>query len=74
MMYRQIVKNVEEVMSVLQIISKDNNAKSVPQNNPVDVGIVYSDADEIRKYKALLDDGIITQEEFDAKKKQLLGL
>ncbi len=30
--------------------------------------------DEIRKYKALLDDGIITQEEFDEKKKQILGL
>jgi predicted Zn-dependent peptidase len=28
----------------------------------------------IREYKKLLDDGIITQEEFDAKKKQLLGL
>lgn len=33
-----------------------------------------SPADEIRKYKQLLDDGILTQEEFDAKKKQLLGL
>lgn len=31
-------------------------------------------AEEIRKLKALLDDGYITQEEFDAKKKQLLGL
>lgn len=33
-----------------------------------------SSADEIRKFKSLLDDGIITKEEFDAKKKQLLGL
>ena len=31
-------------------------------------------ADEIKKYKELLDAGAITQEEFDAKKKQLLGL
>ena len=30
--------------------------------------------EELKKYKELLDDGIITQEEFDAKKKQLLGL
>lgn len=30
--------------------------------------------DELRKYKQLLDDGIITQTEFDTKKKQLLGL
>ena len=33
-----------------------------------------SAADEIKKFKELLDMGIITQEEFDAKKKQLLGL
>ena len=33
-----------------------------------------SDADELKKFKELLDMGIITQEEFDAKKKQLLGL
>lgn len=33
-----------------------------------------SAADEIKKYKELLDMGAITQDEFDAKKKQLLGL
>ena len=33
-----------------------------------------SAADEIVKFKALLDAGVITQEEFDMKKKQLLGL
>lgn len=33
-----------------------------------------SSADELKKFKELLDAGIITQEEFDAKKKQLLGL
>ena len=33
-----------------------------------------SAADEIKKYKDLLDCGAISQDEFDAKKKQLLGL
>ncbi len=33
-----------------------------------------SSADELKKYKELLDMGVITQEEFDAKKKQLLCL
>ena len=33
-----------------------------------------SSADELKKFKELLDSGVITQEEFDAKKKQLLGL
>lgn len=33
-----------------------------------------SEADEIRKYKELFDDGIISQEEYENKKRQLLGL
>jgi hypothetical protein len=33
-----------------------------------------SDAENLRKYKSLLDEGLISQEEFDAKKKQLLNL
>ena len=33
-----------------------------------------SNADELKKYKDLWDNGIISKEEFDAKKRQLLGL
>ncbi len=33
-----------------------------------------SAADELRKFKTLLDEGAITQAEYEAKKKQLLGL
>lgn len=36
--------------------------------------VTTSPADEIRKYKELLDLGAITQEEFNAKKKELLGI
>lgn len=34
---------------------------------------VASAADELKKFKDLLDSGVISQEEFEAKKKQLLG-
>jgi len=37
-------------------------------------GMVVSVVDEIRGLKQLLDEGILTQEEFDAKKRQLLGI
>ena len=37
-------------------------------------GETKSGAQELREWKALLDEGIITQAEFDAKKKQVLGL
>lgn len=43
------------------------------KDKPADQASV-SVADEIKKFKELLDIGAITQEEFDAKKKQLLGL
>ena len=31
-------------------------------------------SEELSKYKKMFDDGIITQEEYDAKRKQILGL
>ncbi len=47
--------------------------KAAQQSNaPVPAAV--SSADELKKYKELLDSGVINQEEFDAKKKQLLGL
>lgn len=45
-----------------QLYSPHNSAK--PQNDP----------DLIVKYKKMLDDGLITEEELNAKKKQILGL
>ncbi|QNK62923.1 SHOCT domain-containing protein [Pedobacter sp. PAMC26386] len=36
--------------------------------------ITLSTADELKKYKDLLDSGAINQAEYDAKKKQILGL
>lgn len=38
------------------------------------VQVNVSSADELKKFKELLDAGVITQEEFEAKKRQLLGL
>jgi hypothetical protein len=35
---------------------------------------VPDDAAEIQKYAAMMGQGLITQEEFDAKKKQILGI
>lgn len=35
---------------------------------------VSSSADEIKKFKSLLDEGVITEKEFETKKKQLLNM
>ena len=50
---------------------------SIRTVRPKDQGNVVqqvSPAEELKKFKELLDMGIITQEEFDVKKKQILGL
>jgi len=64
----EIYKCVSDLMIERQ--SKTNAAPvtAIRQEAPL------SNAEELKKYKELLDMGAITQEEFDAKKKQLLGL
>lgn len=57
--YKYIQKAVSEIKAA------KNSGNAAPQ---------ISAADEILKYKKLLDAGIITSSEFEAKKKQLLGL
>lgn len=54
-------------------LSRDEFEQRKSQLNNSKSGTV-SNADELKKFKELLDMGAITQEEFDAKKKQLLGL
>ena len=50
-----------------KIIRKQNSPQSPPPAPPVSV------ADELLKFKQLLDMGAISQSEFDAQKKKLLG-
>ena len=50
------------------LLNQPNEAKPVLSSPEI------SSADEILKFKKLMDEGIISQAEFDAKKKQLLGL
>lgn len=58
-------KEIRELLCQLLIERQEKLQSDIPAK---------SNADELKKYKELLDGGIITQEEFDTKKKQLLGL
>ena len=53
--------------SVMEKTANQNTSGAAPAGS-------FSAADEIRKFRQLADEGIITEEEFEAKKKQLLGL
>ena len=66
--YKDAFNKAQEIISKFQIITsevKENDSQKINSNN-------FSVADEIRKFKELLDDGAITQDEYETKKKELL--
>ena len=63
----QITNGEEIKTTIMDMLAKMPKAEAA-------VVVPTSDAQNIKEYKELLDAGIISQEEFDAKKKQLLGL
>lgn len=67
-----IFPNKEDAMRLYALINEyfSNFKKTI--NQPSSTNNSLCSADEIRKYKQLFDDGIITQEEYEAKKQQLL--
>ena len=68
-----LVENRDEIHRCVSklLLERQNKTASV---TTIKQEIPQSNADELKKYKNLLDSGVITQEEFDSKKKQLLGL
>ena len=71
-----LIKNADEMYKELNnlIISRQSEKEAKKPIETIQATQNLSNADEIKKYKELLDMGIISQEEFDAKKKELLGL
>tara|TARA_Y100001970_G_scaffold28497_2_gene34916 strand:+ start:10933 stop:11460 length:528 start_codon:yes stop_codon:yes gene_type:complete len=63
-----VVEAINQALLDLDKYSREAQAASKQDNSDV------SSADELIKLKGLLDDGVITQEDFDAKKKEILGL
>lgn len=61
------IKNRDEIYEVVGKLLMERQT-SKPVSNET------SSVEDLKKYKELLDTGVISQEEFDAKKKQLLGV
>ena len=55
---------------IIILFSKDKTKNIRLNSNPIQTN--YSKADEISKYKKLMDEGAITQLEFDNKKRNIL--
>ena len=66
------IKNRDEIHRVISglLIGRQKTQPPAPAESTAH----QNEADALVRFKKLLDDGVITQEEFDAKKKQILGL
>ena len=79
--YQRSIEEIEKIVTAFKTVAFPNapeqhmglgmsgtqafNMSSAPQVDAIE---------EIKKYKALMEEGIISQQEFDAKKRQLLGI
>ncbi|MGI5906768.1 MAG: DUF4428 domain-containing protein [Candidatus Pararuminococcus gallinarum] len=81
--YQSNMEEIEKLVTALKTVAFPNAPEqSIGLGGSVGTaGAVHTSTatsvdaiEEIRKYKALMEEGIITQQEFDAKKRQLLGI
>lgn len=69
--YQYLADSAERIYATLQSYLATKPVESEISTEP---NSMSDSCDQIRHLKSLSDDGIITQEEFESKKKQLLGL
>ena len=68
-----VIKNADEIYNIMNKLLIERQQAKIHATT-IATAPKIDDADQLKKFKDLLDNGVITQEEFDAKKKQLLGL
>ena len=66
------IENREEVMKAISYLLANPQQSSMQPTQSASAN--GSEAEQLKRLKDLLDSGVLTQEEFDAKKKQILGL
>jgi hypothetical protein len=83
--YKQSIEEMEKLVAALRTVAFLEAPEQSVGPGMAGMGTMYmsmvspaaapADAiEEIKKYKALMEDGVISQQEFEAKKKQLLGI
>jgi hypothetical protein len=70
--YKEMYEKAQEILSTLAVLqnNKDSNASTVEINKENNNSVTG----QLREFKSLLDDGVITEDEFNNKKKELLEI
>lgn len=79
--YQSNIEEIEKLVAALRTVAFPGATEQSVGPGMVGMGALHTNMappadaiEEIKKYKALMEDGIISQQEFDAKKRQLLGI
>ena len=79
--YQQSIEEIEKLVAALRTVAFSGVAEQSIGPGMVGMGALHTNIappadaiEEIKKYKVLMEDGVISQQEFEAKKKQLLGI
>lgn len=71
--YKNIQNLAYQCLSILERVVKENTESLINQNNIKNYNPNISIADEIKKMKELVDEGLLTQNEFETQKNRLLN-
>ncbi|SMB89894.1 Short C-terminal domain-containing protein [Desulfonispora thiosulfatigenes DSM 11270] len=77
--YQRSIEELEKLVAAFKAVAfpgapEQSSGSSTAQQVNKTIAPPADAIEEIKKYKALMEDGIISQQEFDAKKRQLLGI
>ena len=72
--YEELYKCAQDILSKLQLLTSEAEEQAAQQSQNAVSENQIDPVEEIRRFKELMDEGILTEEEFMAKKKQILGI
>ncbi|MFT4104161.1 MAG: DUF4428 domain-containing protein [Lacrimispora sp.] len=79
--YQQSIEEIEKLVAALRTVAFSGVAEQSVGHGMMGMGALHTNMapptdaiEEIKRYKALMEDGVLSQQEFEAKKKQLLGI
>ena len=72
--YKNAISLAQEICGTLEYAMNQKTLQESSSSNDVQQKQEPSNKEQLKELKEMLDEGLITQEEFDKKKKQILGL
>ena len=73
-LYRDTIENVQELCSLLEYIINTKTLEQSANSQSQSIEIEKSPKEQLQELKEMLNEGLITEEDYEQKKKQIIGL